>query len=488
MSMPDYNAQMESFKRSDEAREEMLRDILERYEILLQERTILKQDYAMEQSMRRSLQGRVEHLESDLKGVDNNSFVLALIDGDGYVFQDMLLQAAADGGSEAASKLQQAIREHVVSLYSDSNSAASWPIVTHIYLSLDKFAQTLVKAGILKLQQDFRAFAQAFSVNQPLFSIIDVGFGKERADYRLKEMLRTFSGNPTCKHIVFGGCHDNGYLLDLDQYKHNEARASRITLLQTAATQPGFRSLPNFKKAQFDAVFRPQPLPDVSYYAQPPPLAHTQPLGHFQTQRSVPLRTKTTSPVAIQPAPYGHPSPGSTAPSLADSAETPPDASWATVGKQGGINGTYSIAPTPSKKKRYIYYNKAGQRLDENLPPRDKAATQAIEKRMNDVGKNLCNNYHLNRGRCDNGAFCHFQHEPRLTPAETNALRYKTRSLACKHRDCESFDCYLGHQCGVERETGRCTYATCNLRATHGMDQTKYERWDEDNNVEYAPS
>jgi hypothetical protein len=271
------------------------------------------------------------------------------------------------------------VREHVVSLYSDNSSAASWPIVTHIYLSLDKFAQTLVKAGILKLQQDFRAFAQAFSVNQPLFSIIDVGFGKERADYRLKEMLRTFSGNPTCKHIVFGGCHDNGYLLDLDQYKHNEAKASRITLLETAATQAGFKTLPNFKRAQFDAVFRPQPLPDVNYYALPPPPAQTQ------AARSVPLRTKTTSPVATQPALYGHPSPGSTVPSIADSAETPPDSSWATVGKQGGTNGVYSIAPTPSKKKRYIYYNKAGQRLDEPLPPRDKAATQAIEKRMSDV-------------------------------------------------------------------------------------------------------
>jgi hypothetical protein len=69
MSMPDYNAQMESFKRSDEAREGMMRDILERYELLLRERTELKQDYAMEQSMRRSLQGRVEQLESVLKGV-----------------------------------------------------------------------------------------------------------------------------------------------------------------------------------------------------------------------------------------------------------------------------------------------------------------------------------------------------------------------------------------------------------------------------------
>ena len=44
-------------------------------------------------------------------------------------------------------------------------------------------------------------------------------------------------------------------------------------------------------------------------------------------------------------------------------------------------------------------------------------------------------------GYCENGNFCNFQHEPKLTTAELNALRYKTRSLACKNRYCENIDC-----------------------------------------------
>jgi hypothetical protein len=44
-------------------------------------------------------------------------------------------------------------------------------------------------------------------------------------------------------------------------------------------------------------------------------------------------------------------------------------------------------------------------------------------------------------GYCENGKFCNFQHEPKLTPAELNALRYKTRSLACKNKGCENIDC-----------------------------------------------
>jgi hypothetical protein len=58
--------------------------------------------------------------------------------------------------------------------------------MVHIYLSLDKLAMKLASVGLLRSPSDFRAFAQRFSVNQPLFSIIDVGQGKERADYKIK--------------------------------------------------------------------------------------------------------------------------------------------------------------------------------------------------------------------------------------------------------------------------------------------------------------
>jgi hypothetical protein len=99
-------------------------------------------------------------------------------------FQDALLQAAGgDGGSEAASRLYHAIRDHVASLY---NSSGNWPIMVQVYLSLDKLAQKLASVGLLRSPQDLRAFAQRFSVNQPLFSIIDVGHGKERADHKIK--------------------------------------------------------------------------------------------------------------------------------------------------------------------------------------------------------------------------------------------------------------------------------------------------------------
>ena len=58
--------------------------------------------------------------------------------------------------------------------------------MAQIYLSLDKLAFKLQQVGLLRHPQELRSFAQRFSVNQSLFSIIDVGQGKERADHKIK--------------------------------------------------------------------------------------------------------------------------------------------------------------------------------------------------------------------------------------------------------------------------------------------------------------
>jgi hypothetical protein len=58
--------------------------------------------------------------------------------------------------------------------------------MVHIYLSLDKLAYKLQQVGQLRHPHDFRTFAQKFTMNQSLFSIIDVGPGKEKADHKIR--------------------------------------------------------------------------------------------------------------------------------------------------------------------------------------------------------------------------------------------------------------------------------------------------------------
>lgn len=256
-------------------------------------------------------------------------------------------------------------------------------------------------------------------------------------------MLRTFSDNPTCRHIIFGGCHDAGYLLNLDQFKHNEAKASRITLLESTPAYRGFTELPNFKRAKFDDVFRNEPLPEsapavnttVIAAQSPPPSAQPAPV-----MRS--LTNKTPPAVAVLPA--VSPSPSTPAPSVS-ATESSEDSTWASVGKSG-TERTNSIPIAPSAgtkantKKKYAYYNRKEERLDEPLPVRDRASAEALDARTRKSGKKLCNNYHLG-GSCIQGKFCNFQHEPKLSPGQLTALRYKARSLACNNRYCEDIDC-----------------------------------------------
>jgi hypothetical protein len=258
-------------------------------------------------------------------------------------------------------------------------------------------------------------------------------------------MLRTFSDNPTCKHIVFGGCHDAGYLLNLDQYKHHAHKAARITLLESTPAFRGFMDLPNFQRTRFDNVFKNNPLPEsypqfsqapVQSPVQAPATVAFQPLKRAMTNGS-------PAPAPISATPVSS-SPSTTASSLAYPTpdSTAAEASWAIVGKTGvSPNENISIAPKINPKKKYAYYNKEGQRLDEALPSRDPAAAQSIDQRMKKTGRNLCNHWHLNKGKCHNKESCKFQHEPKLSPTETVALRYKTRSLACKDRYCENIDC-----------------------------------------------
>lgn len=108
-------------------------------------------------------------------------FALALIDGDGCVFQDALLKKAGDGGAEAAHLLYTAIRNTL----GDRGSNIS-TIMVNIYCDLDSLSRKLAAVGVINTPADLQAFTRAFSMSKPLFNFVDVGKGKERADHKIK--------------------------------------------------------------------------------------------------------------------------------------------------------------------------------------------------------------------------------------------------------------------------------------------------------------
>ncbi|KAF2455852.1 hypothetical protein BDY21DRAFT_288622, partial [Lineolata rhizophorae] len=257
-----FKAQLDACHQSDLRREALCRDLLLHYEKLESAYHEKCTDYDNEVESRRRWQQEAnacrEVANSARLSMESNPFVLALIDGDGAVFTDALVKAGAEGGSDAAHKLNMEIRNHVQSI--NEAAGSHWSIMVNIYANLEGLAKKLTACGIIKAPGELNAFIRAFSLNQSLFNFIDVGSGKERADHKIKEMFRLFVHNQQCKHIIFGGCHDNGYLPNLDPYKRTEA-ASRISLLETYRVQPGFGAL-NFRIISFPDLFRSEPLPE----------------------------------------------------------------------------------------------------------------------------------------------------------------------------------------------------------------------------------
>jgi len=308
-------------------------------------------------------------------------------------------------------------------------------------------------------------------------------------------MFRFFYGNPSCKHIIFGGCHDTGYNNTLRQYKHDPAAFSKISLLETIPAHPVYREFDGFKMIKFPSVFRTDPLPEKPLAAAPstivatprPAPPHVQPTPHVPTApQVVPIRApvpsvsptiKTTTPNSRQVTP-AH------ADQASNRSATPPDGtftspSWATVGKNGAVQNSYPIGPAKtSATTRFIFLNEREERIDRPLPIIPKVDQQALWDRINKGGK-VCNEHFL-RGYCDKGGYCPFSHDGKLPPGQLKALAFRARTLACANgSSCRDFDCYMGHHCMMDD----CGRENCNWSSWHNMNKHVAYKYMEDGSI-----
>lgn len=273
-----------------------------------------------------------------------------------------------------------------------------------------------------------------------------------------------------CKHILFGPCHDNGYLPVLEPYKRDPKVAPRLTLLETTPAEPGFHDL-GFKMINFNNVFRSEPLPSrphnpgmsTSSYGLPmgPP-----PLPSPAATPKVPPPKIANAAAASVISPSLEARNGLTSPSPPSNSMTS-NSSWSSVGKSGP---TSNIIDLGTKKKpatrKYYLLNADSERVDEPLPRLDPAA----EKKFKDLTianrTNFCNTHYL-QGGC-NSPMCTYHHGEKLPPALLNVLKLKARGIMCSDESwCENPDCIFGHHC---KHAHDCNMAYCRFAKTHGMD------------------
>ncbi|KAF9515833.1 hypothetical protein BS47DRAFT_1327804 [Hydnum rufescens UP504] len=153
---------------------------------------------------------------------DDNSIVLCLIDGDGCIPSEAYLSLGKEGGRRAAARLTQ---ELVTSM------GRSAQLYTVVYFNRWGLADCLEANDICSFRE-LDGYVLGFNQSSPLFSMVDVGSGKEAADSKLREVLKMFSRLPQTKKIYFGGGHDGGYASVLRSLE-TEGLLHKLTMLKS---------------------------------------------------------------------------------------------------------------------------------------------------------------------------------------------------------------------------------------------------------------
>jgi hypothetical protein len=230
------------------------------------------------------------------------------------------------------------------------------------------------------------------------------------------ELFSLFVKDTHCKQLILGCCHDNGYVVILDPYKHSTGPVSRITLLQGPRPGREYFKLP-FETLKLHNLFREAPLPDNGIQQVKPDNSHTK----------IPWRPTR-----------GHDSAGN-----------------GCVDKPTTFD--HPVYP------RSIYLNEDNERVDDPFPEPDADDWAKFYRRIKQ--QRICNDYTF-RGHCANKQ-CPFAHLPDLPLGEVRVLANRARLTPCHLGSaCRSHGCVNGHVCPDDEN---CTRGIkCKFARVHG--------------------
>ncbi|KAL8870543.1 MAG: hypothetical protein Q9198_007603, partial [Flavoplaca austrocitrina] len=144
------------------------------------------QDLQMEKSERHNLEMQLRHPK--LRTTLGRKYVVVLIDADGYKFREDFLGYGKKGGRAAATEILAQTRRYIKRFKWDIPDPDGIDIIIRAFANLDGLGPACwreMRTGT----PDLRPFASEFSAHHPLVDFIDVGFGSQRADQKIKGKL-----------------------------------------------------------------------------------------------------------------------------------------------------------------------------------------------------------------------------------------------------------------------------------------------------------
>jgi len=460
--LAETSAQLDNLRLGNAKHQETLAEVLEKYGTLIESYKRLKSDYEEERDSR-------ERYKQMARAQERNPFVLVLVDGDGYIFDDDLVSNGAEGGQRAAHLLNDSVMSSM-----RMRGLENCRIMVRVYTNLVGLSKVLSKVKLCGPEKrSLAAFAANFTRTNELFDFVDAGELKENADFKIRALFRLYVDNSQCRHIYFAGCHDVGYINELIPHKNNR---EKITLVKNYATHPEFTKL-GMRLEDFPGVFRTTPVDPSS--------AHIQSYKAPPTPAKVPLSTSTPEHPKAKPCfyyqkgkcNYGdhcanlHVKSTSTNGSYVpqDQSATQNAANWRTNGAETKFPPTSdnefmrSSQPSPQPTTQsaeamfapflpsansipdgFVAINAKGERLDEYMPPVQAEDRTRFTQRV--AKQKLCNKFYLTGDKHD-PATCGFDHSP-IDDGLRNYLRSVAASTPCTRRSaCRNLACLSGHIC-----------------------------------------
>ncbi|PPQ66755.1 hypothetical protein CVT24_008712 [Panaeolus cyanescens] len=148
-----------------------------------------------------------EYIASQLKG----HRVIVLVDGDGAIFTTQLISQGQAGGHQAAEKLADSIAQYL----GTTNGLHQYQLWVYVFLNKRGLIDVLGRMGYPVARARLEEFMVGFNQAADHFILVDVGSAKEAADAKIKALLEDEIKLPQTEKIIFGGCHDNGYVTTL---------------------------------------------------------------------------------------------------------------------------------------------------------------------------------------------------------------------------------------------------------------------------------
>ena len=108
--------------------------------------------------------------------------IIALLDGDGAIFNPQIVSQGQAGGHSAAQKLSDAIIQHLTSTIGIHH----YQLWVYVFLNKRGLLDTFGRVGLLSAKSKFEEFTLGFNQAAERFIMVDVGGAKEAADAKIK--------------------------------------------------------------------------------------------------------------------------------------------------------------------------------------------------------------------------------------------------------------------------------------------------------------